>query len=70
MTLVIDKMDGRGQINTARRELPNKTKVMAVLATKGLPERQNASFIKVIGQMRSDALKRRPAFSFTVTISA
>ena len=39
-----------------------------VLATKGLPERQTASFIKVSGRMRSDAFKRRPAFSFTVTI--
>ena len=29
MTLAIDKMDGRGHINTARREhLPKKTKVM------------------------------------------
>ena len=29
MTLVVDKMDGGGHINTARRErLPKKTKVM------------------------------------------
>ena len=41
-----------------------------VLATKGLPERQNASFIKVSGRMRSDAFKRSLAFSFTVIISA
>ena len=46
-----------------------KTK-MTVLATKGLPERQSASFIKVRGLMRSDAFKRRPAFSFTVRILA
>ena len=41
----------------------------AVLATKGLPKRQSASFIKVSGQMHSDAFKK-PAFSFTVIISA
>ena len=40
-----------------------------VLATKGLPERRRVSFIKVSGRMRSDAFKRRPVFSFTVTIS-
>ena len=42
----------------------------AVLATKGLTERRSALFIKVSGQMSNDAFKRRPAFSFTVTISA
>ena len=31
-----------------------------VLVTKGLPERQNASFIKVSGRMHSDAFKRAP----------
>ena len=40
-----------------------------VLARKGLPERRSASFIKVNGQMLSTAFKRRPAFSFTVTIT-
>ena len=43
-----------------------------VLATKGPPERRSASFIKVSGRMLiiSDAFKRRPDFSFTVTILA
>ena len=41
-----------------------------VLATKGLSERQSALSIKVSGQMRSDAFKRKPAFGFTVTILA
>ena len=71
MTLAISKMDGHAHINTSRRErLPKKTKSTSVLATKGLPERQSASFIKVSGQMRSDTFKRRPAFNFTVTILA
>ena len=35
MMLAVNKMDGRGLINTVRREcLPKKTKV---LATEGLP---------------------------------
>ena len=42
----------------------------AVLATKGLPERRSASFIKVSGRMRNDTFKRRLTFSFTVVISA
>ena len=68
MTLAIDKMDGHGHINTVHHErLPKKTKV---LATKGLPERRSATFIKVSGQMRSNAFKRRPAFGSIVTISA
>ena len=64
-------MDGRGHINTAHRErLPKKTKVMwCYVATKGLPEKRSASFIKVSGRMCNDAFKRRPAFSFTVIIS-
>ena len=39
MTPVVDKLNGHGLINTARRErLPKKTKVPnAVLAMKGLP---------------------------------
>ena len=41
----------------------------AVLATKGLPERQSTSIIKVSERMRIDTYKRRPAFSFTVIIS-
>ena len=48
----------------------NACQSYAVLATKRLPERQSASFIKISGQMCSDAFKRRPAFSFTVTILA
>ena len=65
------KMDGRGHFNTARRErLPKKTKMTQYQLQKGLPERQSASFIKVSGQMLSDAFKRRLAFSFTVIISA
>ena len=40
-------MDGRGHINTARHALPAKDNYGdVVLLTKGLPERQNASFIK------------------------
>ena len=38
-----------------------------VLATKGLPKIRCA---KVSGRMHSDAFKRKPAFSFTVTILA
>ena len=41
-----------------------------VTTTKETPERRSASFIKVSGQMHSDAFKTRPAFSFTVVISA
>ena len=53
MTLAIDRMDGRGHINTAHRErLSKKTKVLAI---KGLLERQSASFIKVSGQMHNTA---------------
>ena len=37
-------------------------------ATEGLPERWSTSFIKVSGCMHCDEFKRRPAFSFTVTI--
>ena len=72
MILAIDKMDGRDHINTARRKrLPKKTKLTRYyIATKGLPERQSASFIQVSGRMRSDTFKRRPVFSLTVTISA
>ena len=42
----------------------------AVLTTKGLLERRSVLFIKVSGRMHSDTFERRPAFSFTVTISA
>ena len=42
----------------------------AVLAAKGLPERQSALFIKVSGRMRNNTFKRRLTFSFTVVISA
>ena len=49
MTLAVDRMDGRGHINTARHErLSTKTKVTwYVLVTKELPERQSSSLIKV-----------------------
>ena len=68
MTLYIDQMYGHGHINIAHRErLPKKTN--SIIATKGLPERRSTSFIKVNGQMRSGTFKRKPAFSFTVTIS-
>ena len=72
MALAVDKMDGHSHFNIARSEcLPKKTKVMqSVLATKGLPERQSASFIKVSGRMRNDTFKRRLTFSFIVVISA
>ena len=73
MTLTVDKMDGCGHINTACHErLPKKIKVTwyMVLAMKRLPKRWSASFIKVSGRMHSDTFKKRPAFSFTVTISA
>ena len=36
----------------------------------GTSYRQSTSFIKVSGWMRSDKFKRRPVFSFTVTILA
>ena len=66
MTLIIDKMDRRGHINTADHErLPKKTK-----ATKGLPERLSVSFIKVTGQMHNTIFKRKLTFSFTVIILA
>ena len=72
MTLAVNKMDGHGHINTACHErLPKKTKVTRNYeATKGLPERQSASFIKVSKQMRTDTFKRRPALKFTVIILA
>ena len=72
MTLVTDKMDGHDDFNIARHEcLPKKTKMTRYyVATKGLLERQSVSFIKVSGQMHSDKFKRKPAFSFTVIISA
>ena len=66
MTPAIDKNDGRGLINIAGRE---RLLIDAVIATEGLPKRQSASVIKVSGLMRSGTFKR-PAFSFTVIISA
>ena len=67
MTLAVDIMDGRGHINTARHEwLPKKTKVAQYYTTR----KTEPSFIKVSGQLRSDALQGRPTFSFTVIISA
>ena len=69
MILVIERMDGRGHINTTRREPVKENYGDAILATKGLPEKRSASFIKVSGRMRSTAFKRRPAFAFTVIIS-
>ena len=72
MRPAVNKMDGRGHINTARRErLPKKTEVMRYyVATNVLPERRSDSFIKVSGQKRGDTFKRRLAFSFAVIISA
>ena len=56
MTHAIDKMDGRGLINTARHERqPKKSKV--VIPTEELPKRQSASVIKVSEQMHSNNLK-------------
>ena len=65
-------MDGHGHINTAHHErLPKKNKVTQYyIATKGLPERQSTLFIEESRRTRSDAIKRRSAFSFTVTNSA
>ena len=64
-------MDGRGHFNTVRRErLPKKTKMAQVLATKELPERRSASFIKVSRRMRNDVFKRRLTFASTVIITA
>ena len=68
MTLAIDILDGHGHINTARHErLLKKTKA---LATKGLPERRSALFMKVIGQMHNIAKEGHAAFGFTVIVSA
>ena len=57
MTLAIDKMNGHGHINTAHHEWLPKKYGDTVLATKGLPERRSASFIKVRGWRCSDAIK-------------
>ena len=72
MTLAVYKMVGHGLINTAHHEcLPKKTKVMVYyIPTEGLPKKHSSSVIKVSEQIHSDALKRRPAFSFTVIILA
>ena len=67
MTLAINKMDRHGDIN---RMPAKENKGDAILVTKGLPERQSISFIKVSEQMHSNVFKRRLAFSFTVTILA
>ena len=70
VTLAVDKMDGHGYINTARHEhLPKKTKVTQNYLQKDYPKDRawlSALVIKVSGQMRSDAFKRRLTFSFTV----
>ena len=70
MTHAINRMDGRGRINTAHRKcLSKKTKVMRYyVVTKGLLERQSASFIKVSERMHSTVFKRKPAFGFIVII--
>ena len=49
LTLVVDKMDGNGLINTVHCEhLPKKTKVTQyILATGGLPKRQSTLVIKM-----------------------
>ena len=52
-------------VNTCQRKLRWR---ITTVATKELPERWSTSFIKVSKQMRSDAFKKRPAFSFTVII--
>ena len=66
MTHAINRMDGRGRINTAHREcLSKKT---TILVTKGLLERRSASFIKVSERMHSTVFKRKPAFGFIVII--
>ena len=72
ITLVIDKMDGCGLINTACRErFSKKTKVMRYyVAIEGLAKRWSASFIKVSRGLRSDAFKRKLAFGFAVIILA
>ena len=60
MTLAVDKMDGHGHINTARRErLPKKTKVTQYyVATKGRSERHSTSFLKVrVGKCVATHLK-------------
>ena len=64
ITLEVDRMDGSGHINTARREcLRKKTKVTRYyLATKGLPERRSTSFIKVSGSHAFT--KRQPSTSW------
>ena len=72
ITLAVNRMDGRGHINTERREhLSKKAKMMQYyIATKELPERRSALFIKVSERMRSTTFKRRPAFGLTIIILA
>ena len=66
MTLAVDIWMGMAILTQQAKENYGDT----VLATIGLLERRSASFIKVSGRMRNNAFKRRPAFSFTVTILA
>ena len=74
MKLTINKLNGCGLSNVVCCEhLPKNTKVRnMVLATEGLPGSSNKSkyiyVIKVSGQMRIDAFKRRLSFSFTSTL--
>ena len=74
ITLVLDELNERSLSNTMCHEhLPKKTKVTwYLLVTKELPSSTNKSqlsFIKVSGQMHSDAFKIRLDFHFTVIIS-
>ena len=73
MTLAIDKLNGHGLSNNACRErLPKKTKITRYYLQnyQAVATIQSILFIKVSGQICSDAFKSRLAFGFTVIILA
>ena len=69
MAPAINKLNGCGLSNTARRErLPKKTKVTQYWQQKdyqAVPTRRSVSMIEVSGRMRSDAFKTGLGFRFT-----
>ena len=73
MTLVVDKVNGRGLSNTTHRErLPKKTGTSYSRITRRhqlVGACRSISIIKVRGRVRSDTFKIGLGFRFTVIIS-
>ena len=73
MTLAVDKLNGRGLSNSARRErFPKEMKITwySLQKYQAIVTSRSILVIKVSGRICSDAFKNRLVFGFAVILSA